>query len=210
MIAPEGRLPITAVITLAAGVHWSFGFLEAGILWASVAWVAYLFWEPGRLVPSLPLALVAPADGRVTAVRHAVDPWLNRNTLRIGIRLARLGVGPLRSPTEGKVMDYRFAHEAYRTADFCVTSRRISVCHALWIRTDEGDDVVFVVSSRWALHRVRFAVHVGERLGQGQRCGFSYFGTRVDVLAPKPCRGEALAGQRIQAGSTVIATLVHD
>ena len=209
MIAPEGRLPIAGVAILAAGIHWTSGLVAAALFWASAIGLAFLFWEPRRLVPSLPLALVAPADGSVTSVRHAADPWLNRQTVRVGIRLARLGVGPLRSPTEGKVMDYRFAHEAFQKADFCVTSRRSAVCHALWIRTDEGDDVVLVVSSRWAFHRVHFFVQAGERLGQGQRCGFSYFGSRVDVLAPESSRGDVCAGQPTRAGATVIAMLIH-
>ena len=91
-----------------------------------------------------------------------------------------------------------------------MTSRRVAICHAMWVRTDEGDDVVLVVTSRWSFHRVRFSVNVGERIGQGQRCGFSHFGSRVDVLAPASSRSEVLSGQRIQAGSTVIASLVHD
>lgn len=210
MVAREGRVPIAATAIVAVAVHVAVGFLAAIALWAVVVALGYLYRDPVRAVPSLPLALVGPADGHVASVRHAADPWLKRDVLRIGIRLPWLGIGPLRSPTEGKVMGYRLAHEAYRKADFCVVPRRVAVCHAMWVRTDEGDDVVLLVSSRWSFHRLKFSVSVGERVGQGQRCGFSHFGSRVDVLAPGSSRAEVNPRQPIEAGSTVIASLVHD
>ncbi len=203
-------MPIGVTAAVAVAVHVAYGFLAALALWVALLVLGYIYRDPQRPVPSLPLALVGPADGRVASVRHATDPWLKRDVLRIGIRLPSLGIGPLRSPTEGKVMDYRLAHEAYRTVDFCVLPRRVAVCHAMWVRTDEGDDVVLVVSSRWSFHRLQFSVNVGERIGQGQRCGFSHFGSRVDVLAPVSSRAEIDANQHVAAGSTVIASLVHD
>ena len=210
MLAPEGRPAVVATAISAVAVYVAFGFLPTIPLWALVAALGYLYRDPVRAVPPRPLALVGPVDGRVASIRRTVDPWLKRDALRIGIRLPWHGIGPLRSPTEGKVMDYRLAHEAYRKADFCVASRRVAVCHAMWVRTDEGDDVVMVVSSRWSFHRLRFSVNVGERIGQGRRCGFSHFGSRVDVLAPDSSRAEIAPGQSIEAGSMVIASLVHD
>ncbi len=210
MLAWEGRLPIAATVVVAVTIHVAFGFLAAIGVWAVVVVLGYLYRDPDRVVPSAPLALVAPSDGHAASVRHATDPWLKREVLRIGIRLPWLGIGPLRSPTEGKVTDYRLVQDAHGKTDSCVMARRAAVCHAIWVRTDEGDDVVLVVSSRWSFHRLKLSVSVGERIGQGQRCGFSHFGTRVDVLAPNSTRAEISSGQGVAAGSTVIATLVHD
>jgi phosphatidylserine decarboxylase len=97
----------------------------------------------------------------------------------------------------------------YRVDGFYSTPRDMAVSHALWIRTDEGDDVVLLVSSRWRLHRWTCAVHVGERIGQGQRCGFGMLISRVDVMLPRPVRVEVGRHDRLRAGSDVIATLRH-
>ncbi len=210
VFAPEGRLPIVATAALAATVSVALGSLVAVPLWGAVIALGLMYRDPPRTVPALPLALVGPADGRIASVRLAADPWLQRDALRTAIRLPWLGVGPLRSPTEGKVMDYRLAREAEQRADSYVVPRRFAVYNAMWVRTDEGDDVVLVVSSRWSFHRLRFSVSVGERVGQGQRCGFSHFGSRVDVLAPSSTRSQVDPGQPVMAGSTVIASLVHE
>ena len=83
-------------------------------------------------------------------------------------------------------------------------------CCALWIRTDEDDDVVFAVMSRHRFSRFKTDTAPGERVGQGQRNGFAIFGSQVDVLIPFNARCEASAGTEVLAGSGVIATLVHD
>jgi len=210
MIASEGRWPVGLTVVTAAMAQIAWGMWGAWPVWLLAAGLAYLYRDPQRVVPSVPLAVVSPVDGRVTSVRHVSDPWLEREVLRVGIRLPFLGMGFLRSPTEGKVMEYKLAADAYRSSAFCVAPRRTVICHALWVRTDEADDVVFVVSSRWSFHHLRRYVRVGERVGQGQRCGFVYFASRVDVLVPTDSRAEVSRGQRILAGSGVVATLVHD
>lgn len=210
MMTREGRWPVVLVLLAAAMVQIAWGIAVAWPIWLLAAGLVYLFRDPNRVVPSLPLAVVSPVDGRVTSVRRVSDPWLEREVLRVGIRLPFLGVGFLRSPTEGKVMDYKLVGDVYRSSEFCVAPRRTVVCHALWLRTDEGDDVVFVVSSRRSFHRLRRYLLVGERVGQGQRCGFVYFASRVDVLVPADSRAQVSRGQRILAGSSVVATLVHD
>ncbi len=210
MIAPEGR-PIFSVSVLAAlVVHIAFGFYPALPLWGGAGFIAYLFNESVRKVPALPLAIVSPVDGTIRSVRAARDPWLKRDVQRVGIRLPFVGISPLRSPTEGKVIDHIYRHEVFKEEDFCVSPRHTVVCHGLWIQTDEGDDVVLVVSSRWWFHRLTFHTQVGERIGQGRRCGFVWFGSRADVLAPRASRFDVEAGKRIKAGSGVVATLVHD
>ncbi len=208
MMAPEGRVPLGAGIAAAVFAQLYFGFLPAVPLWSVALLVAYLYHEPPRLVPPLPLAVVSPVDGTVLSLRQSDDPWLERQVLRIGIRPARLGISPLRSPTEGKVMGYRHGGNS-QAGDAYVTPRGTAVSHALWIRTDENDDVVFVVSSRVRLHRLRFYLSVGERVGQGQRCGFVHFGSRVDVLLPAGSRREVEPGQTIVGGSGVLGRLLH-
>jgi phosphatidylserine decarboxylase len=55
----------------------------------------------------------------------------------------------------------------------------------------------------------RCYLQLGQRTGQGQRCGYVPFGSRVEVLLPAGIRVRVTVGDVVRAGSDVIATLVH-
>ncbi len=168
-------------------------------LWLLVALVLFLYRDPSREVPALPLAVVSPADGRVVQVEAAHDPYLDRDAIRISVQMSFWGTYTTRSPTEGKITE-RWTREPGGRA-----GRR----YGIWIRTDENDDIVLVLSQHSPLQQPRCYVNTGERIGQGQRCGFIRFGAQVDVYVPANSKLNVEAGQRVRAGVDVIATLVH-
>ena len=49
----------------------------------------------------------------------------------------------------------------------------------LWVQTDEGEDIVFAISSHFPVSRARFDQAPGERVGQGARSGFIYFASVI-------------------------------
>lgn len=209
MFAPEGKAPL-ALLAVGAGVAYALGGVVPALVPGALALaVLALFREQARRVPALPLGVVSPCAGRVASVRATHDPWLDRDSERVGLIPRGLGFGVLCSPIEGKVVEYQRCTCLYRGEDFYSTPRHMAVSHALWIRTDEGDDVVLLVSARWRLHGWTCRVHVGERLGQGQRCGFGMFISRVDVLLPRPVRVSVAPRATVRAGSDLIATLRH-
>jgi phosphatidylserine decarboxylase len=109
-----------------------------------------------------------------------------------------LGVYSTRSPVEGKIL------EIPQTDSF-----NPGMPNGVWLQTDQKDDVV-VVMNRGRLHTApRCYVRIGERVGQGQRCGFVHLGSLVDVYVPANTRINVKPGDRVQAGSTVVATLVR-
>ena len=209
MIAHEGRIPVVTLVAAAVVTSALAGLVPGLLVGILAGLVAWLFRDPPRMVPARPLGVVSPVDGAVRSCREVHDPWLQRAVRRVGILVTFPGMGPLRSPTEGKVMDYRLRHEAYRDHGGYRVPRNTVTSHALWLRTDEGDDLVLVVSSRWRLHRLVSQVRVGERLGQGQRWGFAYLVSRVDVLFPVKSRFAVQPGRPVVAGTDVLATLVH-
>ena len=77
------------------------------------------------------------------------------------------------------------------------------------IQSDEGDDVVLVIEAGTLLPSPHCYVRSGERIGQGQRCGFLRFGTQVDVLVPESSRIDVQMGDKVLAGTGIIATLVR-
>ena len=188
--------PPFAVLVAAAIAVWHY----AGAAWSAPLWlgcllIIYLFRDPEREVPSSPLAVVSPADGVVTVVEETRDPYLDRPAWRLVIDMHPYGVYSTRAPVEARVHEMRGAGDDRP--------------HGVWLRTDEGDDLV-VVMHRGPLHNApRCDVRIGERVGQGQRCGFIGLGGRVEVYLPAVSRIETRPGSRVRAGSDVIATLIH-
>ena len=179
------------LVAQASGWAWSLPF------WIGCVAIVYLFRDPRREIPSSPLAVVSPADGSVESIQEVSDPYLERQAIRLVIDMRHTGVYSTRSPVEGKVLEPR------NSSDGSVRP------HGVWLRTDEGDDLV-VVMHRGPLHNLPHCyVRVGERVGQGQRCGSVPMGGRVEVYLPPNSRPLVEPGSQIRAGSDVIATLVH-
>lgn len=173
------------------GWAWSVPF------WLGCAVIVYLFRDPRRDIPSSPLAVVSPADGVVDSIEEVSDPYLDRQALLLVINMNHTGVYSTRSPVEGKVLEPRNSADGANRP------------HGVWLQTDEGDDLVMVMH-RGALRNLpQCYVQVGERVGQGQRCGYVSMGGRVEVYLPCNSRPLAKPGSQVRAGADVIATLVH-
>jgi phosphatidylserine decarboxylase len=55
----------------------------------------------------------------------------------------------------------------------------------------------------------RCYIRIGERVGQGQRCGFIHLGGQVDLYLPQSSRTLVAPGDWVRSGSDVIAKLIH-
>ena len=201
---PSSRYP------LIAREGWPFLFLAAALgvaafaflgwpwslpLWGLVLVLLYLFRDPRREIPPNPLGVVSPADGVVRSIGKVHDPFLKRDAIRIAIDMSPYGSYTTRSPVEGKIIDMLEGGEG--------------MPHGVWLKTDEDDDLV-VVMFRGPLHNApRCYVRCGERIGQGQRCGFVHMGARIELYLPPNSRIRVEEGQRVQGGSDLVATLVH-
>ncbi|GMQ89552.1 MAG: phosphatidylserine decarboxylase [Gammaproteobacteria bacterium] len=173
------------------GVIWSLPF------WLGCVFLVYLYRDPAREIPSSPLAVVSPADGIVTSVAEAHDPYLDRQAILVSLQMGYADVYSTRSPVEGKVLEPKHTVDSAQPP------------HGVWLKTDEDDDLI-VVMHRGPLHNSpRCYVRIGDRVGQGQRCGYIQMGGKVDVYLPAGSRIEVTSGSRVKAGSDVIATLVH-
>jgi phosphatidylserine decarboxylase len=81
--------------------------------------------------------------------------------------------------------------------------------YSSWIKTDEDDDVVVVMGSSSSGRSPRCYIQSGERVGQGQRCGYARFGAKLTLYIPVNSRVEVKPGDNIHAGSDILAKLVH-
>lgn len=210
IIAREGWFWIGIVIVVAAFIQFKYGFVGLP-LWILAIVLIFLFRDPFRKVPASPLAIVCPVDGKVLAVDKVRDGYLNREATCITIAMGLASVYSAHSPMEGKIIEQWL--QAPRKITVLEQRKSESSSniktYAQWIQSDEDDDVVMVMEASTLLPRPRCYAHSGERVGQGQRCGFLRFGTRVDVLLPESARIEVKTGDKVYAGTDIIATLIR-
>lgn len=164
-----------------------------------------LFYDPDRDLPSHPLGVMSPVDGVVISTELFHDPFLDRVAQRIRIQSDLFGVYHGRSPTEGKMVEYwptlAGDKQGYSQED---------TKGAWWIKTDEGDDVVLVVTAGISLGKARCEIQAGERVGQARRCGRFLPHGVIDVLIDENSYVEINPGQRVMAGVNMLATFNHD
>lgn len=208
ILAREGWKHIIVSAFVAALVHYSMGWLWALPLWALFILVVQFFRDPPRRIPAIPLGVVCPADGRVIAVDEASDPYLKRPAKRISVFMNIFNVHVNRSPTEGKVMERWYHPGRFLNASLDKASYE-NERNALWIRTDEGDDIVVVQVAGLVARRILCDKQPGERIAQGERYGFIRFGSRVDTYVPVNSQLNVELGNKVKAGTDIIAYLVH-
>jgi phosphatidylserine decarboxylase len=157
-----------------------------------------IFRDPRRQIPAIPLGVVSPVDGRVTAVDLVDRGVVQGEAHRIFISIDMLGTYTARCPVEGVIKDLNTL-AAEKVVDYRT--------NALWVQTDEGDSVVLQFHG----YRLRLApsafVRYGERIGQGQRCAYLRLTGVAEVHLPIAGRVLVEPGQRVTAGLDVIGRL---
>ena len=199
-VAREG-MPFLAL----AGVACVYSLLSLnvilGVLTAFLCGVLYLlFRDPQRDISAAPLGVVSPVDGRVIDVDPVDKGVLQGEAHRIRIQIDAFGTYTARAPIEGQIMDLRSV-----AADKVIDYRT----NALWIRTDEGDDVVLQFAGfRFGLAPRSFG-RFGERVGQGQRCAYLRLTRIAELHVPIASRVLVSPGQIVVAGSDLVAKVPH-
>lgn len=200
IIARQGWPLIAVLLALTVAAKLFLGWTAAVILLALMLAVIFVFRDPRREIPPAPLAAVSPASGIVSAVETVTDPWLDRRAHKCRIRMSLLDVHSLRSPVEGKVMD-QWSSEPQEPG--------IRGRYTYWIRTDEGDDVTLSLGLGILAVIVRLTMQSGDRIGQGQPCGFLFFAGVVDLYLPASTKLAVRQGDYVESGTAVIGKLAH-
>ena len=199
-IAREG-LPFVLLAALAAGLALHYLGVAIGIAAGLLFFVLVLiFRDPRRGIPASPLGVVSPVDGQVIGVDLLDKGVLHGEAHRVQIRINSFGTYTARAPIEGKIMDLRSVNGGdvvdYRT-------------NALWIQTDEGDDVVLQFHGfRLGLAPQSF-VRFGERVGQGQRCAYLRLTRFAELHLPIESKILVKPGQVVVAGTDLIGKVPH-
>ena len=200
------------------------GFLALAVVSGSIWWplalpplvlaglIAWFFRNPRREVPQTLGTVVSPADGKLVAIEEIDDPELGR-CIRLGIFLSIFNVHVNRAALPGRVVRVR-----YRPGKMLNALRPESA------RENENLDVdlecpglqqIGLASSVIRVRQITGAfarrivcwARVGDVLTRGEVYGMIKLGSRTELTLPADERLRVVAklGDKVQAGSTVVA-----
>ncbi len=189
-----GLLAGAAVVTYVAAWYWALP------LYILALFCLYFFRDPDREIPPGPVA-VSPADGKVVVVKP------ENGGQRISIFLNVFDVHVNRTPIPGRVADIR-----YQEGQFLVASKE-AASHSNEQNLIVVDGTVGGQPTRVEFKQIAGLIarrivcykKPGDVLAAGERVGLIKFGSRVDVQLGPEWEVVVKVGQRVAAGSSVIA-----
>ena len=205
IIAKEGwpYLALVGVVTLL--VHHFGGFVWSWPLWIIFVFVLQFFRDPQR-IPALGCDLVlSPADGRIVVVEKTMDPYAEREAIKISVFMNVFNVHSNRASVNGTVKKIEYFPGAFVNADLDKASSE-NERNAVVIDAN-GHTVTLVQVAGLIARRILCYAHLGDKLKKGERYGFIRFGSRVDVYLPLNAEPLVSVGDKVSATSTVLAKL---
>ncbi len=187
LVAREGLwflLPAMAAVVLSIRY---LDLLAVGLSSALLVLLILIFRDPRRRAPSVALGILSPVDGRVVELSLLEAGDTGKPAYSVIIEINCLGTYTARSPIEGRILDLKK--------------------NALWVQTDEGDDVVMMFHGYRLGVAPRALARYGERLGLGQRCAYLRLAKRVEVQFPSASKVLVEVGQTVAAGLDLIGTV---
>lgn len=198
IIAKEGWSLILVLCFIVAALQYFLGYY-AVILWCIPLVLMWLYRDPHRNLPSEPLGLVSPVSGTIIYAEPRPDPFLGRDAFLFRISMSMLDIFSIRSVAEGKIIQQWLDPED--------NDDERSLAHAIQIKTDEDDDVMVVLRPGRFFKKLSCDALIGQRIGQGHRCGIIPFGSCVDVYVPADSIINAKVGDSVTAGTSLLARL---
>ena len=191
------------------GIYYALGLLAGGALTGYLTKPAFsipflilavfclwFFRDPDRAIPPGPVA-VSPADGVVVAIKPEGEQT------RVSIFLNVFDVHVNRSPIAGKITKVE-----YKTGKFLVASKpEATTDNEQNFITVEGNGTKIVFSQIAGLIARRIICYkkAGDIVEAGERVGYIKFGSRVDMFLGPEWTVQVKEGERVSAGSGVIA-----
>jgi phosphatidylserine decarboxylase len=204
-LAREGVAFVMAlgVATLAANLlgYWWVGLF---LLVVTLA-VAAFFRDPERVVP-LGDHVVSPADGRVVAIDRDVhaETVSGETFQRVAIFMSPANVHVNRIPSSGEVVSVKHTSGRFLAA-YDERSSLENERNEVVLRDRRGRLVVFVQVAGLLARRIVCKLRPGQHVEQGERFGLIMFGSRVDVYLPATANVVVRIGDRVRAGSAILA-----
>jgi phosphatidylserine decarboxylase len=170
---------------------------------ASLASLGF-FRDPERAVPAVGNGVLSPADGTVTSVDEAVDPFVGA-AVRVSIFLSPLDVHVNRAPIAGLVVDTAYTRGKF-VAAYNPDAAEVNERCTIRIQSESARVTVVQIAGVVA-RRIVCRVGTGQKLEAGERIGLIRFGSRTDCYMPRGTTVHVAQGDRVIGGVTVLGSL---
>ena len=198
--------PFIFAFAFATAVFALLGVASLALLGLAVTvFTCCFFRDPDRLVPTGDGIIVSPADGKVIKVEAVSQtPYFDGACTRISVFMSIFNVHVNRAPHEGTIRRVAYTPGKFFSANLDKASSD-NEHNALLLEGPDGRSVGFVQIAGLVARRIICAVQAGDTLRRGQRFGMICFGSRLDVYLPRDSEIRVAVGDKVQAGSSVLA-----
>jgi phosphatidylserine decarboxylase len=151
--------------------------------------------------------VLAPADGKVVVIEETEETeYFKARKKQISIFMSPVNVHVNRSPVSGIISFFKYHPGKYLVAwhpKSSTENERTTVA----VRMQNGAEVVFRQIAGALARRIKWYIHEGQKIEQGQEFGFIKFGSRVDIFLPLDAKVSVKIGEITKGGRTIIAEL---
>ena len=171
---------------------------------AGLAFFGYFFRDPERDIPPEPGVVVAPADGKVVfAGEVQEDRYLRGSARKVAIFMNVFDVHVNRAPVAGIITAAQHRDGCFKAAwsnEACTLNEQMAL-----VLEARGRQVLVVQIAGLLARRIVSYVQPGQHLEKGERLGMICFGSRVDLYLPPQAELLVKVGDRVKAGSSIVA-----
>jgi len=209
VIAPEGIPFLLGAMALAAALLlvWprTIPATLFGVLLA--VFVGWFFRNPDRSPPSLPGAVISPADGKIVyAGDNPPGRYFAEPGQRVSVFMSLFDVHVNRAPVSGKVVSVQYHPGKFLAANVEKASLA-NEQNGVLLETPDGHRIAYVQIAGFVARRVVCDLVPGDTVRVGQRVGIIRFGSRVDILLPSSASLNVRAGDRVRAGESIVGVV---
>src|SRR3989338_2016331 len=192
---------IFVTITLCLAGLRAVSYLSGGL----TIFIVSFFRDPEREIPSETDAIISPADGRIIIVDSVFENrFMKQDAIKISIFMNVFNVHVNRVPASGKVSGAFYNPGKFFSADKDKASLE-NEQNALLIEADNSKRFVVNQIAGLIARRIVCYAKEGDKIERGKRFGMIRFGSRLDVYLPADCRIKVKVGDKVKAGSSILA-----
>jgi phosphatidylserine decarboxylase len=192
---------VTAVFAL---LEWAVPALIGLLL---TGFFGFFFRDPDRLVPREKKAVVSPADGRVLEA-GIIDggSYFNGSCVKVSIFMSIFNVHVNRIPVTSTVRRIEYHPGTFVNASLDKASAD-NERNAVFMESEDGHRLTTVQIAGLVARRIICRIQPGDEVRRGARFGLICFGSRLDVYLPPETKTVVAPGQKVRAGTSILAYL---
>ncbi len=169
--------------------------------------LCYFFRDPDRIIPKGDKLVVSPADGKIISIQQVeADPFGELACIKISIFMNVFNVHVNRVPHDGTVKAIQYYPGKFFNASLDKASAD-NERNAILLETWTGHRICFVQIAGLVARRIISYIQEGDTVARGQRFGIICLGSRLDVYLPPDSDIAVRLGDKVSAGTTVLANL---